>query len=133
MRVFIFEQDEALRDLLTRFARSKGHEVHSFADQYSCRAYAEDSCNCPADSRCADAVIINTRVPTLDNIRILLDQVKKGCRLPSPNKAVMSALMTDAHEQAIHGQGFSAIRKPFRLARVNEWLAACERRLAAEN
>lgn len=130
LRVVIFEEDTSLLSLLTLYLRNKGHEVQGFLDPYSCPLYHQERCTCPAQTPCAEAVIVNSRNPLLGNLDILLDQDHKGCKLPRENKAIMCASFLKGQEEQIQVLGFSTIKKPFRLAKIEEWLSACAARLA---
>lgn len=129
MRVYLFEEDPSLLELLVLYLKSKGHQVQGFLGGYTCSLYLMEECVCPADTPCAEAVIVNAKIPNQESFQILVDQARKGCKLPRQNKAVMSACFSEAQEQAIRDQGFSVIKKPFRLAAIDAWLATCSARL----
>jgi len=129
MRLFIFEEDPALLDLLMLYLKDKGHQVQGFQEGYKCPLYLLAECSCPAEKPCAEAVIINTKKPNRESIQILLDQEQKGCKLPKLNKAIMSASFTSEQQEYIESQGFSIIKKPYRLAELIEWLGECKNRL----
>jgi DNA-binding response OmpR family regulator len=129
MRIFVFEEDASLLNLLTLYLEIKGHQVRGFTDQYSCPLYQSAASVCPADKPCADAVIVNTRCPDQENIQILIDQERKGCKLPGLNKAVISANISEEQDQMICSLGFYVIRKPFRLTTISSWLTECAKRL----
>lgn len=129
MRIYIFEEDPALLDLLVLYLENKGHHVQGFLEGYKCPLYLLEECACPAEKPCAEAVIINTRKPNKGSLQILRDQEQKGCKLPKRNKAIMSASFTPELQELIEGHGFSVIKKPFRLAVLNEWLGECKGRI----
>ncbi len=129
LRVFIFDEDESFLKLLTILFENKGHSVQSFKDGYSCPLFQNDSCECPAQHRCADAVLVNIRPPNIQNIDILLNQDAKGCKLIKANKAVISTSFTEDLEKRIRGYGFHTIKKPSRLSKIDEWLEGCSERL----
>ncbi len=129
MRVYVFDDDPSLLNLLTLYLANKGHQVQGFLHKYSCPLYQLDSCICPVDEPCAEAVIVNTRVANKESLNVLIDQDQKGCKLLRLNKAVMSANVTEAQEGFIRDQGFSVLKKPFRLTTVTSWLDACDERL----
>ena len=129
MKVFVFEEDPSLLKLLTMFFENKGHQVQGFSGDYSCPLYQEEACACTVEKPCADAVIVNTRTPDQERFQMLIDQDKKGCKLPKLNKAIMSSSFTEDHKQRISDQGFHTIKKPFRLEAIANWLEECEDRL----
>jgi len=129
MRVYIFEEDVSLLELLVTFMKNQGHQVRGFSEGYKCPLYLLEECVCPASKPCAEAVIVNTRVPNQASVQILLDQEAKGCKLTNRNKAVMSANFSEQHENYIRQYGFSLIKKPFRLKAITSWLEECAERL----
>jgi len=129
LRVFVFDEDKAFLKLLTVFLESKGHSVSAFTSKYDCPLFQGNQCECPATERCADAVIVNVRPPTMSNIGILIEQDSKGCKLPKQNKAVVSSQFTNELEAQIKAEGFHTMRKPSRLCQIDQWLNECDDRL----
>ncbi|PLX80022.1 MAG: hypothetical protein C0614_07450 [Desulfuromonas sp.] len=131
LRIFIFEEDSSLLNLLTVYLQGKGHSVQGFLGRYSCPLYQKEHCCCPAEKPCAEAVIINSRNP-LKDADILIDQGRKGCKLAAKNKAVMCASFLKGQEDVVQDLGFSTIKKPFRLEKIEEWLESCTARLSCQ-
>ncbi|MDT8441346.1 MAG: hypothetical protein RQ723_06765 [Desulfuromonadales bacterium] len=133
LRIFIFEEDPSLLRLLTLFLEKHGHQVQGMLDPFTCPIYQQERCSCPATSPCAEAVIVNTRTPLHGPLDLLLDQDRKGCKLPRGNKAIMCASFLSGQEEQIRQFGFATIRKPFRLAKIEEWLSSCASALAVSS
>lgn len=131
LRIFIFEEDPSLLKLLTLFLEKQGHQVQGFLDPFTCPVYQQERCTCPATSPCAEAVIVNSRAPLHSCVDLLLGQDRKGCKLPRANKAIMCASFLSDEEERVRQHGFATIRKPFRLAKIEEWLSECSATLAA--
>lgn len=129
MRIYLFEEDPSLLNMLVLYLRNRGHQVQGFASGYKCPLYLLEECTCPAAKPCADAVVVSTRIPDEESLQILIDQDTKGCKLPKLNKAVMSANFTEAQETLVQDKGFSIVKKPFRLAAIDRWLEGCAKRL----
>lgn len=129
VRVYLFEEDPSVLNLLVLYLTSQGHQVQSFSNGYECPMYLQEECECPASEPCADAVLVNARVPDQESIQILLDQDKRGCKLPKANKAVMSTSFNVEQQEYVEQQGFHVIKKPFRLKAISSWLSECSARL----
>lgn len=129
MRVYVFEEDPSILDLLMLYLKGQGHQAQGFSSGYNCPLYLLEECECPASKPCADAVLVNTRIPNAESIQVLLDQDRKGCKLPKSNKAVMSASFNVDQEEHIRQHGFSVLKKPFRLTAITSWLKECAVRL----
>ncbi len=129
MRIYVFEEDPSLLKLLTLFLEKNGHQVRGFPSEYSCPLCQSETDVCFAEKPCADAVIVNTRSPDQEKFQLLIEQNKKGCKLPNINKALMSTTFTDIQKKMICDQGFHLIKKPFRLAAITNWIKECSDRL----
>lgn len=129
MRIYVFEEDPSLLNLLSTYLINQGHHVKGFSEGYKCPLYLLEECVCPASKPCAEAVIVNTRMPTKESVQILIDQDRRGCKLPKANKAVMSASFNSDQEEYVKQQGFSMIKKPYRLATITLWLKESALRL----
>ncbi|PLX81107.1 MAG: hypothetical protein C0616_05660 [Desulfuromonas sp.] len=128
LRVLLFEQNPSLQRLLKSFIEGRGHRVQVMSGEYSCSLHELDACSCPSEKPCADAVIINTRMATIENMQILVDQAKKGCKLPRQNKAIMNTVFTESLEQSVRDLGFSTIKQPLKMAEIAGWLNECGER-----
>ena len=131
LRVLIFDNDPSILSLLHTYLTGEGHQVLTYAGPYDCPLSALDACACPAEQRCADAVLVDVRFPTVDGIAFLVERARKGCKLVNANKAVMSATLNEAQERTIRELGFSTLKKPFRLSLLSSWLRDCQRNLEA--
>ena len=126
LRVMIFDSDPSILSLLHVYLTGEGHQVLTYAGPFDCPLTALDACACPVDQCCADAILVDVRLPTVKGIEFLVDRARKGCKLVNANKAVMSACLSEAQDRVIRELGFSTLRKPFRLAEVRDWLRTCQ-------
>lgn len=134
LKTLIFDPDLGLRELLKVYLGGQGHEVLAFKDVTVCplfRNLHDEHCHCSQERPCADAMLMDLRMPHINAIDFLKLQRQRGCKMIDANKAVMSASMTRALEAAIEAFGCHHIKKPFHLADINTWIEACAARLAA--
>lgn len=122
MKVIIFDNDVSTLALLKAFLSNAGHQPQVCTEPFNCALILANENQCPADGSGVDAMIINMKSPTTDNLDALLSHIKQECKLSSSNKAIMSTCMTSLQEEAIRTLGFHTIRKPFRLADILKWL-----------
>lgn len=135
LRILVFDMEHGLRELLKTFLKHEGHEVLAYSDPTACPLYAsllDDSCCCPNDRPCADAVLADIDTPKINALEFLKLQRRRGCKTPDANKAVMSAHLSSALDQAIAEFGCHHIGKPFRLHEIRKWVKECAERLAAQ-
>lgn len=126
LRIKIYAKDLSVLKLLTLILQNKGHQVQGVTDNYFCPSYSLEKCPYPPGTRCADAVIINTRKPVLETLPVLKEQNEKGCKLTKQQKAIMSCFFTDEQKQTIQSLGYPIIKKPFSLSTITKWLETVE-------
>lgn len=134
LKILIFDQDLGLRELLKVYLAGQGHEVQAYKDVTVCplfRNLQDENCRCSRQQPCADAVLVDLRMPHINAIDFLKLQRQRGCKAADANKAIMSASMTKALEAAIEAFGCHHIKKPFHLTDIKNWIEACAARLAA--
>lgn len=134
LKILIFDPDLGLRELLKVYLAGQGHEVQAYQDVTVCplfRNLHDEHCHCSQQRPCADAVLMDIRMPHINAIDFLKLQRQRGCKAVDANKAIMSASMTKALEATIEAFGCHHIRKPFHLADIKNWIETCAARLAA--
>lgn len=134
LKILVFDPDLGLRELLKVYLAGQGHEVSAFQDVTACPLYRnlkDEKCRCTKEKPCADAILVDIRMPHLNAIDFLKLQRQRGCKALDANKAVMSASMTKTIETAIAEFGCHHIKKPFHLEEIKNWVNGCKARLAA--
>ena len=132
LHVLVFDSDPSIRNLLKTYLEEKGHIVTTYADPSRCPVFGSDAaCACQRDGPCADVLITDIRLPETNAIDFVRRQIKKGCKAPPANKAIMSASLTKAQQEAILALGCRPLKKPFRLSELRDWIEQCANRLEA--
>ncbi|MCM2264363.1 MAG: response regulator [Desulfuromonadales bacterium] len=134
LKILVFDQEHSLRELLRTILAAQGHEVMAFSDPTVCPLFGNllnEQCCCIKEHPCADAVLIDIKMPSISALDFLKLQRRRGCKALDANKAVMSASMTRDLEEAIQEFGAHHIKKPFRLTEIKSWINECAGRLAA--
>ena len=129
LRIIIFEDNEALTELLRNFLQGYGHEVHIFPDPTACPVLQEVNEKCPQKHPCADVVISDISMPNMDGIELLRTLKSRGCKALDNNKALMTADTSNENRKAVEELGCHFFQKPFKLADVTTWLDECAARI----
>ena len=128
-RAIVFDDDESVRSVLTRYLRARGYEVLAEACPAGlCATDGEGQDFCRGETPCCDVLITDIDMPGADGVALLEHQARKGCRVDARNKAVMSGLVDDHNRQRVQQLGCSVFELPDALAQLAEWLAGCESR-----
>lgn len=130
LRIFIFDLDKSLRDLVAIIARNKGHEVLAFPEPSACPIYSAQDCTCPQNHACGDLMIIDSRMLKMSTIDFIRKQIDSGCKGATQNKLILSTTGSNEEElQAAEEIGFRLMRKPFKVEDISDWIDECEKRI----
>lgn len=130
LRIFVFDLDNSLRDLLTIVIRKKGHEVLAFPEPSACPLYSDSDCNCTQEYACGDLMIIDSRMLKISTIEFIRKQMDQGCKGATQNKLVLSTTGSQEKElQLAEKMGFKLMKKPFSLKDISDWIDECEKRI----
>ena len=129
-RVIIFDDEVFILNMLKDFFLMRGYEVISYSNPTSICPISENSDNlCASHDRCCDVMITDLSMPGVNGVELLEYQSRKGCKLDSRNKAVISGYIDDQNRMRVRQLGCAFFQKPFNLHTLLEWLAGCEQRI----
>jgi CheY-like chemotaxis protein len=133
-RVIICDDEIFILGMLRDFFLMRGYEVLSYHNPASvCPLYGDERDGCTNEHPCSDIMITDFNMPGVNGVELLEFQARKGCKLDSRNKSVISGYIDDGNLRRVHQLGCSFLRKPFTLDALAEWLSACEKRLSLES
>lgn len=128
LRILIFDDEETILSLFKDFFSAKDHEVLAYREPVVCPICDHRSHTCPALSPCADVLITDYKMPGMNGLQLLREQVRMGCALPIKNKALMSGHCDDALRSEIEAMGYVFFQKPLRFPEIKQWLNECRER-----
>ncbi len=116
LRFFVIDDEEGLRQLLHEYLTILGHEVICAENPV-----ADCLCNkpsCSSEFPCADGYFVDYSMPEMNGIDYLEGLVKRGCKSPTRNRAIMSGnLPQDVFDRATK-IGCPVLYKPFGLEEI---------------
>jgi len=128
LRIMVFDDEEPILTLFREFFSGNDCEVLTYPEPVVCPIYDHRLHSCPALSPCADVVITDYKMPGMNGLQLLREQVKMGCALPIKNKALMSGHCDEAVQAEIEGMGYVFFPKPLRFSKIKQWLRECGER-----
>lgn len=128
-RAIVFEDDDALRELLLYILHKRNYEVISASSPMGCPIYEDLSVLCPHEFACGDFLITDNHMPAMTGLEFVQAQEQRGCKGIVHNKAVMSACWTDNELTLANCLGCKVFKKPFNIAEINMWLDEREKRI----
>ncbi len=123
LRIIIFEDDESIRELLTKALGKQGHEVLAFPDPLACPLYVRDDCLCSQDRPCGDLLVTDNRMPRMTGLEFIRRQCERGCKGVAANKAIVSGSWTEAQLREARRLGCKVFEKPLKLTELDAWIA----------
>ncbi|MCX6641340.1 MAG: response regulator [bacterium] len=127
-RASVFDDDEAIREIVVEILKQRGYEVQDYAAVSTCPLYLEANCGCPVGVACNDVIISDVHMPGLTGLEFIEHQKKNGCKVK--HIALMSGAWTEESRQQAENLGCEVFTKPFRVQELVNWLKRCERKLA---
>jgi CheY-like chemotaxis protein len=121
-RTLIVDDEPCILETLAIAIEERGHEAITAADT-SCRpACCNTLCLCNENEVCANFLIIDQNLPGIKGLDFIEQLDQKGCKIPTENRAVMSAYL-DNHELLRADQmGCKVLHKPVTFTKLNLWL-----------
>ncbi len=128
LRIIVFDDEEPILSLFREFFPASDYDVLTCREPVVCPFYDHRSDSCPALSPCADVVITDFKMPGMDGVRLLREQVRMGCALSIKNKAIISGHFNEAVREEIRAMGYVFFQKPLRFSAIRQWLRECRDR-----
>lgn len=129
IRVLVFEDDDLLRKMLERVMQLNNYEVFCYENPTACPLSDKDTCSCSDGNICADIIISDIKMPNMDGLTFVQQQLDRGCCVPVDNICIISGFWTqDCIDQA-DKMGVFRIRKPFSIDYLVDWLKEREQNI----
>lgn len=132
MRVFVFDDNDRMRELIEEILEDRDCEVHAFKDPSLCPVYTGGECGCSDGHVCTDVVITDFHMPVMNGLEFVTALAKKHCRVDPRNRAIISGMWRDDDRARAEKLGCRTFRKPFDFNELNSWLDECERRVQTD-
>jgi YesN/AraC family two-component response regulator len=129
IRVLIFDDDEPIRVMLSRLMKMRGYDYMAFEDPSVCPLYNRDKCSCNTDETCADIIISDIKMPMVNGMDFIEQQLGKACRIGEPNIALISGFWSAELKGRAAKFKIKTFMKPFSISDLEEWLDECETRV----
>ncbi len=127
-RIFLLEDDDNLRALLGKLLARAGREIITAREPLLCPIYLDGHCDCPPGMVCGDILITDNKMPRMNGLDFIANQIAKGCRGWRQNKAVFTGRLSTADRLRAAELGCEVFEKPNGLEDLLQWV---DRRAAA--
>jgi DNA-binding response OmpR family regulator len=126
-RAIVFDDIEAIQEILRRMLAMRGYEVMTYSNPGECPLQHEHDCQCNSKHTCADLIISDRDMPKVSGLQFVEGQIAKGCRVK--NIAFMSGAWSESDLKKAKELGCKVFFKPFTIQEINDWLDECEKNI----
>jgi len=120
-RVILYDDDMLVLNLMKDYFTQRGYEVIKFHKPVICQA-DEYGRNCTKTLPCADIVLTDYMMPTMNGIELLIAQSRIGCKIPYQNKALISGYIDEIVLKKLRSLGLMYFEKPICFDDLGAWL-----------
>lgn len=132
-KIFIFEADDSIRQLLQTWAQSLGLEVQALAAPSLCHLHTNPETPCPLTTPCCQLMLVDNHFVNNEGLNLLQRQDLMACPLGPNRKAILSTVRFRTDSRKIEELGCRNFNKPLRLRELTEWALAQTTEAKAED
>lgn len=126
-RVLLYDDDQIVLDMLKLFFTRRGYEVFDYIEPVVCPLKKNPATRCDNFQPCVDVIISDYQMPVMTGIELLQNQSKKGCKVDSKMKVIMSGHSDEQIITQCNELGYSFFQKPFTFSKLSTWLSEHEK------
>jgi CheY-like chemotaxis protein len=128
-RVIVCDDEDLVLDVFKHLFESIGYEVVTADTPVTCAFYTDNADSCPQHHRCTDILITDNQMPKMTGIELLELQHRKGCRLTSKNKILITGREYPELRKRAEALGCYFLPKPVFIDTILAWVKECEGRV----
>ncbi|MEE9523786.1 MAG: hypothetical protein V3V59_03435 [Thermodesulfovibrionales bacterium] len=128
-RAIIYDDEPVIVELLRDILSLRDYDVLAFSKPVVCHIYNANVESCDNLQPCADVLITDIMMPEINGMDLLLKQAKRGCKMDTRNKAVISGNLSYEYKKMITDMNVKCFHNPFAFSDINNWLDECEQRI----
>ena len=130
IRALVFDDDEAVREVMASLLAARGYEVYEFSEPGSCPLSLERECQCPIGHACADFIVSDLKMPNMTGLEFVENQIIRGCK--ALNFILISGSWSTSEMERAHELGCMTFNKPLGSRELFAWLDQCEKSIDPE-
>ena len=123
----LYDDDQIVLDMLKLFFTRRGYEVFDYIEPVVCPLNKKSAESCDNCHPCADMIISDYQMPKMTGIELLQNQSKRGCKVATKMKVIMSGYSDENIIAQCNELGYSFFQKPFTFSKLSAWLSEHEK------
>ncbi len=128
LRMIVFDDDEVILRLFQEYFEAENYEVITSSKPFVCFMRDDIRGTCPHSHACADILITDYKMPGLDGLTLIREQIRMGCLLDPRSKAVITGMFDDRLKRETDRLGCVLFEKPLAFADLKAWVDECRKR-----
>jgi hypothetical protein len=120
-RVIIFDEDRVTLSMMKYFFSIRGeYEILAYQEPVTCPVWSSSG-DCSHGHPCADVIISDLDINKMSGIELFKEQLQRGCKIPTKNKALLSGYVDDTITKDIILLGCAFFAKPLDFNVIATW------------
>jgi len=129
-RILIIDDEPCISDTLSEFSKGLGYEPIHIEDPSFCSLPCNERRVCPKATPCVDALLIDQYLPSTFGLNFIQELEKRGCKIQTGAKAIMSAVLSSQEKALARSFGFDVLIKPVTFDVLRNWLSPDKNKVA---
>ncbi len=118
LRFFVIDDVEGIRYIISEYFTGFGHEA--ICAEHPLAKPACQKTQCTNEYACADGYFVDLSMPHMTGIEFFESLVRRGCKVPSRNRVLMSGNLTQQDIDKANKLGITVVHKPLPLSKIGE-------------
>ena len=123
-RVFLLDDNDAVRGVLSEIFADRGYEVFTFSNPAICPLQMTPECQCNGNQMCTDIIVSDLDMPKMTGLDFIENQKTKNCKCQ--HVVLMSGNWTQQRLLRAQELGCKTFAKPLPFQELYEWLDEVE-------
>jgi len=129
-RILIIDDEQCILETLSEFSKDMGFEPIHIEDPSFCSLPCQEKKSCPKTSPCVDVLLVDQYLPSTFGLQFIKELERRGCKIPTGSKAIMSAVLSSTEKDQARELGFDVLLKPVTFDVLKNWLQALNGKVA---
>ena len=120
LKIIVIDDEVCIRDTLRWYLEDRGHKVLTVPEPLACDVYQGHSC-CQ-DIECANALIIDYRMPRMTGLEFIELLKERGCKGMTSKMLIITGNAGDVNRKKVSELNCSLLQKPVSYNELDNWL-----------
>lgn len=129
LRIIILDDDDVILQLFQDYFSGENYEVVASNKPAVCPVYDAGRDACPGTRACADIFVTDYKMPGMDGLQLIREQLRRGCSLDARNRALITGMYDDKLKRESERLRCALFEKPFLFSDLKAWVEECAKRV----